>query len=42
MRITLDDMALTRRDRAAKCARGELIPHGVEAELNDGRRPGAA
>jgi len=39
MRITLDDEALAWRDRAAKFAREELIPHEVEAELNAGKLP---
>ena len=39
MRITLDDEALAWRDRAAKFAREELIPHEVEAELHEGKLP---
>ncbi len=39
MRITIDDEALAWRDRAAKFAREELIPHEVEAELHEGKLP---
>lgn len=39
MRITLDDEAMAWRDRAAKFAREELIPHETEAEMNEGRLP---
>ncbi|MEX1993907.1 MAG: acyl-CoA dehydrogenase family protein [Steroidobacteraceae bacterium] len=39
MRIELDAMALEWQARAAKFAREELIPHEVEAELNEGRLP---
>ena len=39
MQITLDDEARAWQERAAKFAREELIPHEVEAELNEGRLP---
>jgi alkylation response protein AidB-like acyl-CoA dehydrogenase len=39
MQITLDEEALAWRDRAAKFVREELIPHEVEAELNEGKLP---
>jgi alkylation response protein AidB-like acyl-CoA dehydrogenase len=39
MRILLDATASDWRDRAARFANEELIPHEVEAELNEGRLP---
>ena len=39
MQITLDDEARAWQERAARFAREELIPHEVEAELNEGRLP---
>ena len=39
MRIMLDEQAQAWRDRAARFASEELIPHEVEAELNEGKLP---
>jgi alkylation response protein AidB-like acyl-CoA dehydrogenase len=39
MRIELDATARDWQERAARFAREELIPHEVEAELNEGRLP---
>jgi alkylation response protein AidB-like acyl-CoA dehydrogenase len=39
MQITLDEEARAWQERASKFAREELIPHEVEAELNEGRLP---
>lgn len=39
MKILLDEKAQAWRDRAAQFANQELIPHEVQAELNDGKLP---
>src|SRR5688572_6986957 len=39
MRILLDPIATDWRDRAARFATEELMPHEVEAELNEGKLP---
>ncbi len=39
MKIQLDDIALDWQDKARRFAEEELIPHEVEAEMNEGRLP---
>ncbi len=39
MRLMLDEQATAWRDKAFRFATEELIPHEVEAELNEGRLP---
>ena len=39
MKIILDDAAQAWSDRAARFASEELIPHEVQAELNEGNLP---